>query len=181
MVDDIVARRVWMRLSALDPADPADSRLLTEASKRFTAQRDTSERKAELVAARTELEHVRAARHNLQTDREAGLYDDETGQVMYRESALRLRDQEAVVTARVADLEAAAENTVDIPAEWTEPGEDPIGPGSLWESWDLAERRAFLALFVDAVDIAKAAGRGLRANTEERVGIRWAGEDGDKV
>ena len=187
VVDDIVARRVWMRLAALDPADPADARLLTEAAKRFAAQRDTSEHKAELAAARAELEHVRAARRNLQADREAGLYDDETGQAMYRESALRLRDQEATVTARVADLEAADDDAVSIPAEWTEPGEDPIGPGSLWESWDLTEQRAFLALFVDAVDIAKAAGRGPRANTEGRVSIRWAGEaaadgkDGDDV
>ncbi|MFE7713000.1 recombinase family protein [Streptomyces sp. NPDC057486] len=77
--DDVVARRVWARLTTMDPEDPEDPEdpddlaWLAEAASRFAAQADTGERKAELAAARAELEHVREALKTLYQDRQAGL------------------------------------------------------------------------------------------------------------
>lgn len=172
--DDVVARRVWTRLGALDPEDPNDVEWLEEAARRFAAQQDTSERVAELAAARAELDHVREALRTLYADRQAGLYAGDVGTQMFAESVDRLTAHEARTTQRVAELEAASLDSVSIPAEWTDPAEDPVGPGSTWDTWDLPQRREFLALFIDRVLIAKSVGRGRNANTEERITIRWA-------
>ncbi|MFE9968490.1 recombinase family protein [Streptomyces sp. NPDC005133] len=172
--DDVVTRAVWSRLTAMDPEDPADVAWLDEAARRFAAQEDTSERLAELAAARAELEHVREALRTLYADRQAGLYSGDVGTAMFRESVERLTARESRTAARVDELGTADAGTVAIPAEWVDPGEDPIGPGSPWANWALAERREFLAFFVDRVTVAKSIGRGRNANTEQRITVHWA-------
>lgn len=172
--DDVVTRRVWTRLAAMDPEDPADVAWLDEAARRFAAQQDTFERVAELAAARTELGHVREALRTLYADRQAGLYAGSVGDQMFRESVERLTAHQARTARRVTELEAADTDAVAIPAQWTDPGEDPIGPGSTWAGWRLADRREFLAFFVDRVTVAKSIGRGRNANTAERVSVDWA-------
>ncbi|WP_329450239.1 recombinase family protein [Streptomyces sp. NBC_01724] len=172
--DDVVTRAVWSRLTAMDPEDPADVAWLDEAARRFAAQEDTSERLAELAAARAELEHVREALRTLYADRQAGLYSGDVGTAMFRESVERLTAHESRTAARVDELGTADAGTVAIPAEWVDPGEDPIGPGSPWANWALAERREFLAFFVDRVTVAKSIGRGRNANTEQRITVHWA-------
>ncbi len=174
IADDVVTRAVWSRLEAMDPADPADLEWLAEASRRFAAQADTSGRDAELAAARAELEHVRAALRTLYQDRQDGFYEGTTGRETFRESVERLTAHESRTAERVASLEVDETATISIPSEWTEPGEDPVGPGSLWASWDLQQQREFLALFIDEVRVTKSIGRGRNANTRERVLIRWA-------
>ncbi len=172
--DDEVTRRVWTRLISLDPDDPDDREWLAEASRRFAHQEDTSQREADLAAVRAELEHVRESLRVLYADRQDGLYAGSTGTTMFRESVERLTQHEARTAARLTELEAAAETTVTIPAEWTNPEGDPLGEGSPWRSWDLAQQRTFLALFIDSVRIAKASGRGRHANTRDRILIHWA-------
>ncbi|MGW3596385.1 recombinase family protein [Streptomyces sp. NPDC005167] len=172
--DDVVTRAVWSRLTARDPEDPADVAWLDEAARRFAAQEDTSERLAELAAARAELEHVREALRTLYADRQAGLYSGDVGTAMFRESVERLTAHESRTAARVDELGTADAGTVAIPAEWVDPGEDPIEPGSPWANWPLAERREFLAFFVDRVTVAKSIGRGRNANTEQRITVHWA-------
>ncbi|MEV6384453.1 recombinase family protein [Streptomyces sp. NPDC051773] len=172
--DDVVTRTVWSRLESLDPADPAELDFLAEAARRFAAQQDTSERDAELTAARAELEHVRGALRTLYQDRQDGLYGGETGRRMFSESVTRLTAHEDRTAARVSELEASGPAVIAIPSEWTEPGTGPVGPGSNWDSWDLQERREFIALFVDQIRISKSIGRGRNANTAERVQIVWA-------
>ncbi|MET7549406.1 recombinase family protein [Streptomyces sp. NPDC005479] len=172
--DDVVTRAVWSRLTAMDPEDPADVAWLDEAARRFAAQEDTSERLAELAAARAELEHVREALRTLYADRQAGLYSGDVGTAMFRESVERLTAHESRTAARVDELGTADAGTVAIPAEWVDPGEDPIEPGSPWANWPLAERREFLAFFVDRVTVAKSIGRGRNANTEQRITVHWA-------
>ncbi|MFC4502604.1 zinc ribbon domain-containing protein [Streptomyces vulcanius] len=119
--DDVVARTVWSRLTAPDPEVPEDLEWLAEAARRFAAQADTSERQAELVAARAELEHVREALRTLYTDRQAGLYAGSVGDQMFRESVERLTAHEARTTGRVEELGTAEAGTVAIPSEWTAP------------------------------------------------------------
>ncbi|MEN1890649.1 recombinase family protein [Streptomyces mirabilis] len=161
--DDVVARTVWSRLTALDPRDPEDLEWLAEAARRFAAQADTGERQAELAAARAELEHVREALRTLYVDRQAGLYAGAVGDQMFRESVERLTAHEARTAGRVEALGTSEADTVAIPSEWTAPEGDPLGPESTWAGWDLSARREFLALFVIARH------RGVR----DAVGARW--------
>lgn len=178
--DDVTARRVWSRLEAMDPADPEDREFLAEAARRFAAQQDTGEREAELSAARAELEHVRAALRTVYQDRQDGLYGGETGRQMFMDSVTRLTAHEERTAARVAELGTAGHDAIRIPAEWTEPGTDPLGADSLWAGWDLQEKREFLALFVDQVRVTKSVGRGRNANTEHRIRIKWATAPGSE-
>jgi site-specific DNA recombinase len=173
-VDDVVTRDVWSRLEAMDPADPEDLEFLSEAARRFAAQQDTSERQAELAAARAELEHVRGALRTLYQDRQDGLYGGDTGRTMFTESVTRLTAHEERTAARVAELEDSGPASIAIPLEWTEPDMDPVGPGSTWAGWGLQERREFIALFVDQVRVTKSVGRGRHANTADRVNVIWA-------
>ncbi|MEU9704270.1 recombinase family protein [Streptomyces sp. NPDC047981] len=172
--DDEVSRRVWSRLTALDPSQPDELEWLAEAARRFAMQQETAERDAEVSAARAELEHVRAARATLYDDREAGDYDGETGTRRFREANARLRAHEDRVLARIDELTASVSTSVAIPSDWTGVEGDPIGPGTPWASMSLEDRRSFLAFFVDTVRIAKSVGRGRHANTRDRVLIRWA-------
>jgi hypothetical protein len=169
IVDDTVARRVWARLGNLDMGDPTDRELLAEASTRFAAQQDSSELEAERAAANAELEHVRAALRTLYSDRQEGLYDGSTGRAMFAESVTRLTAHEERTAARVASLAAP-----EVPAEWLEYGEHPTGPGSMWARWTIAEQRQFLGIFLDAVRITPAKGRGHNAKTAERIELDWA-------
>ncbi|MFD6371827.1 recombinase family protein, partial [Streptomyces roseolus] len=147
---------------------------LAEASRRFARQQDTSQRDAERASVRAELEHVRESRRILHVDRLAGVYADETGAQMFRESMARLAAHEERTAERLAELEATGNRSIQIPNEWTSVDGDPIGEGSTWAAWDLEKKREFLALFIDSVRIAKSAGRGRNANTRDRVIVRWA-------
>ncbi|WP_406362886.1 recombinase family protein [Streptomyces sp. NBC_00715] len=169
--DDVVARTVWSRLTALDPED---LEWLAEASRRIAAQADTGARQAELAAARVELEHVREALRTLYSDRQAGLYAGTVGDQMFRESVGRLSAHEERTAGRMEELGTAEAGTAAVPPEWTAPQGDPLGPDSRWAGWDLSERRRFLALFVDRVSVARSVGRGRNANTAERVAVHWA-------
>ncbi|MFH9819900.1 zinc ribbon domain-containing protein [Streptomyces sp. NPDC017230] len=172
--DDEVSRRVWTRLTALDPEDPEDLEWLAEAARRFAHQQDTSQRETERAAARAELEHVRAALRTLWLDRQANLYPGEFGAQMFAESLERLTAHERRVADRLTELDRETAKGIAIPTEWTEVDGDPLGEGSTWAGWDLKMKREFLALFVDSVRIAKSIGRGRNANTRERILIRWA-------
>ncbi|TGB05524.1 recombinase family protein [Streptomyces sp. MZ04] len=168
------AGRVWARLTAMDPEDPDDLEWLAEAARRFARQGDTSQRDAERVSVRAELEHVRESRRILHTDRLAGVYSDKTGTQMFQESMARLSAHEERTAERLAQLDSADSRTIQIPNEWTSVDGDPIGEGSTWAGWDLKTKRDFLALFLDSVRIAKSVGRGRNANTTDRVILKWA-------
>ncbi|MFG3480069.1 recombinase family protein [Streptomyces sp. NPDC047980] len=172
--DDEVSRRVWGRLTSLDPEDPDDREWLAEAAKRYAHQQDTSEEVAEESAARSELEHVREALRTLYEDRQAGLYRGPTGLEMFAESVKRLSEHEERLTVKLSELQRPTAETIRIPSEWTDADGDPIGPGTPWAAMSLEERRTFLAFFVDAVRVAKSVGRGRHANTRDRVSIKWA-------
>jgi DNA invertase Pin-like site-specific DNA recombinase len=174
VTDYEVTRRVWARLTTLDPANPEDLAWLTEASRRFAHQQDTSQQETERAAARAELEHVQAALRTLYEDRQAGFYEGKVGTQMFRDSVERLGAHEERVSERLAELAGDAATGVAIPTEWTEVEGDPVGEGSQWAAWDLKTQREFLALFIDSVRITKAVGRGRNANTRERIIIRWA-------
>jgi DNA invertase Pin-like site-specific DNA recombinase len=172
--DDVTARRVWSRLTTMDPADPDDQEWLAVAAQRFAHQQDTAGAEAERAAIRAELEHVRESMRIVYQDRQDGMYGGTVGTQMFRDSIARLTAHEERMTERLGALDAATAVSIRIPTEWTSPGEDPLGPGSPWSVWDLKRKREFLALFVDSVRVTKSIGRGRNANTRDRIIIRWA-------
>ncbi|MFI2029117.1 recombinase family protein [Streptomyces buecherae] len=174
IADDEVARRVWARLTSMDPENPDDLEWLTEASARYVHQLDTSEYMEEEAAARAELEHVRAALRTMYQDRQDGLYEGDTGRAMFSESVVRLGGQEERLKARLRELERPDVTEIRIPSDWTLVDGDPIGEGSTWAAMDLERKREFLSFFVDSVRVRKAIGRGRNSNTRDRIELRWA-------
>ncbi|WP_455360037.1 recombinase family protein [Streptomyces sp. SYSU K21746] len=179
-VDDVVARRVFARLSAMTPDDYAeldahDQRLLSEAARRFAHQEDRSGTEAQRAELSAALEYTRASLATLYQDRTEGVYSGKTGTRIFRESAERLEKEEARIEAELALLEDRSTDSVSLPiAEWTAAEGDPIGEGSPWAEWTLTERREFLALFIDRVEVSKPLAYGRASKMEDRVDIRWA-------
>lgn len=182
VVNDVVARRVMARLSALtddfENLSDADQALAVEAARRFAHQQDTTgidARRAELTAA---LEYTRDSLATLYRDRAEGAYGGTTGKRMFQDAAVRLSQEEERLERELATLAEHTAEGVTLPfGQWLgEDGGDPVGEGSLWSAWDLAERRALIALFVDRVTLDKASVRGRGSDTAQRVNIVWAGE-----
>lgn len=171
ILDDYVARRVWARLTSAEPTDP----FVIAAAMRFAHQQDTAGVEAERLETQAHLDHVRDSIRELQADRKAGLYRGPDELEVWRATITQYRDYEDSCTAKLAELTDQATERVRVPSEWdVEPGADPIGPGSLWASWDVYERREFLALFVQGVSV----GRGRDDDkkiipVEGRVRIAW--------
>ncbi|MFI1976516.1 recombinase family protein [Streptomyces wedmorensis] len=174
-LDDFVARRVWARLENADMEDEEDMAWVEAAAKRFAHQKDLSSAQEERRETELHLDHVRTSIAELQEDRRRGLYRgrDELG--TWRATMEQYRAYEDQCVARLAELEQETSATVRIPAEWTEPGEDPIGKESPWAAWDIFEKRAFLDLFLSGVSV----GRGRDPETqkyiavEDRVTLHW--------
>lgn len=173
--DDYVARRVWARLTHADMEDKADREWVAAAALRFAAQTDLAGVQEERRETAAHLEHVRQSITELQADRKAGLYRGRDELATWRATMQQYRAFEDQCVARLEELDARTAQTVRVPAEWFEPGDDPLGPDSTWGGWDVYERRAFIGLFLSGV----AVGRGRDPETkkfvpiEERVTLDW--------
>ncbi|MBL1096195.1 recombinase family protein [Streptomyces coffeae] len=178
--DDAVARRVWGKLQALssDPEelDEEETALLREVARRFAHQRDTSGLQQERAATESALAYTRESLRTVYKDRREGAYRGTVGEEMFHDSRRRLEEQEARCEARLAELDKETERATTLPlSDWLGDSDgDPLGEGAPWAVWDMMERRAFLALFVDRVHITPAVGRGRHAKPEKRVRIDWA-------
>ncbi|MER6485762.1 recombinase family protein [Streptomyces virginiae] len=174
--DGIVAERVWARLGALDPSDPDDVEWLSAAAERFAVQGNDPEAAAELAEQEAQLLHVQQSISELAEDREA--YVGPTGRKAFRETMAKYAAHEERCMVRIDELRAAATTSARLPVdEWTESGEgNPFAPEGVWSRWDVAERRAFLALFIDRVTVSAASSK--RGTTydrsNERIEIHWA-------
>jgi DNA invertase Pin-like site-specific DNA recombinase len=175
--DDITARLVWARLMNLDPSDAEDIDVLTEASRRFAFQQDTAGVEAERIATEAALTHTRESMRTLYRDRREGAYKGVIGTEMFHESLERLEGQEERCTARLTELTAIMERSTVLPVnDWLgglDADSDPIGPETLWDRWTLMERREFLSLFVERIDVAPSIGRGRHAKTDKRLTVTW--------
>ncbi|MER6531588.1 recombinase family protein [Streptomyces sp. NPDC001508] len=175
IADDFVARVVWARLENADMDDAEDRAWVAAAALRFAAQTDLAGVQEERRETAAHLEHVRQSIAELQSDRKAGLYRgrDELG--TWRATMEQYRAYEDQCIAQLAELDEMTASTVQIPAEWSEPGEDPLGPGSPWAGWDVFERREFLDLFLIGVSIG--AGRDPETKkyipVEDRITLDW--------
>ncbi|HWK92607.1 MAG TPA: recombinase family protein [Luteimicrobium sp.] len=181
-VEDFLVRAVFKHAGTLDPADSDDLAQLTKAADRFTASRSAGAAlAAERAALEAAAESARASLERLDDDREAGAFDGALGTERYRR-------QVAQLTAHYEDarraLESLPEPTVDlgplldVVSALDDPEADPIGPGSPWAAWDLAERREFLGVFLERVDVRKGSahggnGRGPVFDPVQRLALHW--------
>lgn len=174
-LDEYVARRVWARLTTADMADPADRAWVEAAALRYAAQRDLAGAQEERRETAAHLDHVRTSIAELQADRKAGLYKGRDELETWRATMTQYRAYETECVERLAALDAQTAESVRIPAEWHVESDDPMGPGSPWDGWDVFKRRAFLDLFLSGVSV----GRGRDPETkkyvpiEERVSLAW--------
>ncbi|MGW6394585.1 recombinase family protein [Streptomyces sp. NPDC055103] len=173
--DDYVARCVWERLDGADVDDEEDREWLAQAALRFALQRDLSGVQEERREMAAHLEHVRNSIAELQADRKAGLYRGRDELAMWRATMTQYRNFEDQCTARLEELEEQTTAAIQIPSEWHESGEDPLGPGSPWAEWDVFKRREFLDLFLAGVSVGP--GRDPESRKyiaiEERVTLHW--------
>lgn len=176
--DEAVARRVWGRLGALSPDDEDDVEWLVAAAQRFAVQGGDPVAAADLAEHEAQLEHVQHSMEELYADRKDGLYEGPTGRAAFAATIKKYLAHEERCTARVAELRAAAVTTTRLPVdEWFSDGEgDPFAAGGVWSKWDVDERRAFLALFVEEVvvrPVYSTCGT-IEARTDARIDIVWA-------
>jgi DNA invertase Pin-like site-specific DNA recombinase len=158
-VDDWVARRVMALITTSD-GDDATLEILAEATRRYglrTEAPQTAGERAELTRARAV---DTTALEELYDREEAGDYDDPVGRKRFRQRKDAILGRINAATARLAELDEADSPALPI-QEWVgEPDEDPIGPGSWWHGASLDDRRDFLRLFVERVEVRKAASKG---------------------
>lgn len=174
--DKIVAERVWARLGALEAGNPDDVEWLSAAAERFAVQGADPEAAAELAEQEAQLQHVQQSIEELSEDRDA--YVGPTARKAFRDIMAKYAAHEARCARRIDELRASATTSARLPIdEWTEAGDgDPFDPEGVWARWDVAERRSFLALFVNSVTVAPVASKHGSAaeNAEKRLEIVWA-------
>jgi DNA invertase Pin-like site-specific DNA recombinase len=165
---------VFRRIAALDPEDEADLRLLAEVATRHGAQTADPIAEAERSTLTAARDTALATLERLDDDRAAGLFDGELGAKRYARQVDALTRRHAEAEEALAALPSGS---IDITA-WL----DSVGvagePGAGFDTWSLEERREFLALFVDRVEVLKAAYRGTRNDRfrpQERFRLWWAG------
>ncbi|MEW1693924.1 recombinase family protein [Streptomyces sp. NPDC093249] len=173
--DDYVARCVWARLDGADMDDEEDREWVAEAALRFALRRDLSGVQEEKRETTAHLEHVRNSIAELQADRKAGLYRGRDELAMWRATMTQYRTFEDQCTSELDELNEKTTAAIQVPSEWSEPGDDPLGPGSPWAVWDVFKRREFLDLFLVGVSV----GPGRNPETrkyiavEDRVTLHW--------
>ncbi|MER5206175.1 recombinase family protein [Streptomyces sp. NPDC002825] len=168
--DQIIAERVWARLSALDPSDPDGVELLAVAGARFAKQGADPEAAEELAEQEARLAHVQQSIKERAEDRES--YEGPPARRAFAETMSKYADHEERCVERIAELSAASVVSTRLPLdEWTEHGDgDPFGPGGIWSRRDVDERRAFLDVFVDHITVAPVTTK--RGTTRERTDTR---------
>ncbi|MET9480924.1 recombinase family protein [Streptomyces sp. NPDC006638] len=173
--DEVVAQRVWARLGGLDASDPEDIEWLAVAAERFAVQGTDPEAAAELAEQQAQLEHVQQSIQELSEDR--GAYAGRTARRAFAETMSRYAAHEDRCDARIKELTAQAATSARLPIdEWFSNSEDPFSPEGVWSRWNVTERRSFLSLFVDHVDVAAALTKQgpARERADERIEVKWA-------
>ncbi|WP_314222972.1 recombinase family protein [Streptomyces zaehneri] len=178
-IEDHVARAALAKVSSADEDVPETLELIEEATRRFAATIASPElvaERAELVMRKKDRE---IALNELYDDLENDVYSGPIGRERFKVKKAEMEGEIAGLDSRIAEL-----SRMEMPAlpieQWVggdEPDGDPIGPGSWWYSASHEERRSFLRLFIDRIEITKAEGRGNRweeYDAGKRVTIEWA-------
>ena len=175
LTDDHVARQVWSRVLAADPLDPADAELLTAAAQRFARQQDTVGVAIECNELEAQVTHTQERLAQVYADRQAGLYKGKVGTAAFTEAVTSLQDSEERCGSQLRELRALQVDSVRLPLdEWIGDSQgDPIGEGSPWTAWTMQQRRQFLQVWVEWVEVLpRVTGKG--DDIAERIVIHWA-------
>jgi DNA invertase Pin-like site-specific DNA recombinase len=179
-LDPYVVGRIFAKIATADDhEDNEDTQLiLHEAARRWgrlVEAPETAGQRTELLAERADA--VKAL-EELYEDRKAGGYKGVMGRRAFldEEAAHTLRMQGAEERLRELD---AAQNPILPIGEWLgEPGTDPMGKDSWWGKSALEDRRVFIKLFIDRVEVRKLP-KGVNRpgrvpDVRSRVVIHWA-------
>jgi DNA invertase Pin-like site-specific DNA recombinase len=173
-LDQYVAGRIMARIGTADHEDEATLAMLWEATRRFGKLTEAPETTGERASLLSERHDALGALNELYEDRAAGGYGGAIGRKHFlkAEAAATARLQGA--EARLAELDQAQNPIMPI-GEWLgEPGTDPTGPDSWWGRSAMPERRAFVALFIDRIEILRNPSAGAQTPVEQRVRLTWA-------
>lgn len=178
-IEDHVARAVLAKVSSADEDDPETLELIEEATRRFAATIASPElvtERAEILMRKKDRE---TALNELYDDLDNDVYSGPIGRERFKEKKADLEKEIGALESRITELSQV--EMPELPIEqWIggdDPDGDPIGPGSWWHSAPHEEKRSFLRLFVDRIEVAKAESRGNRwkdYDAGERVTIEWA-------
>ncbi|MEU9388659.1 recombinase family protein [Streptomyces sp. NPDC048324] len=175
--DEYVARKVWARLMAIDPANEDDMALMAAVSERFARQQDTAGVTLECNELEAQIKHTEQSLLEIYADKKAGLYKGAVGRAAFAEAVQSMQRTEEVCRTRLKELRSMQVQTVKVPLDdWRKGalGEDPIGPGSLWAEWGMIKRREFLSFWLDHVEIGPRKNKGRFQDIADRVTVHWA-------
>ena len=178
-LDDYVARRIFALIATADTGDDLDTlNIIGEATRLFGVASADPVTAAQRGTISGELDDAERSLNDLDDDRKAGGYSGAIGRRRFLEEERALGDRIEVLTAELADIDAAASPTLPIEQWLGEPGTDPIGPGSWWSGASLAERRLMVTLFVKRITITKAPEGMTRPPIETRIAaFEWVSPD----
>jgi DNA invertase Pin-like site-specific DNA recombinase len=173
VLDEYVARRIFALIQTAE-SDPETLDILWEATRRYGAALEAPERAGERAALVAERADAVAALDELYATRKAGGYRGARGVAMFVAEESEMLSRMEAAEERIRGLEANDTPALPI-GEWLpeDPGADPIGEGSWWHSASIADRRAFVKLFIRRIVVRKAERRGIHASVERRVTIEW--------
>ncbi|MDN4479902.1 recombinase family protein [Demequina muriae] len=186
--DDFVALAVFSRLATLAPTPMGpddddslrdeDAALLLTLTERFAAREEDPETTALRARLRETIAQLEGALYRLDDDRQEGFYDGALGTERYRRQSATLSAKYAKATEALEQVPVATGNGLvpwlDALSTTQDPNEGPLGDGSIWAKWDVAERRDFLALVIDHVRVRKGTRNGGVFDAASRLEIRWA-------
>ncbi|WP_406172027.1 recombinase family protein [Streptomyces sp. NBC_00996] len=176
-LDDHVVRSTFALIAAAE-WDEESREILERVAAHYAEINETSETAQERNTVVQERADATRALTQLYDDREL-FAGDPVGRARWQED---IKAQQARLRAADSRLEALGQaGSLTLPiGEWLESDNgDPLGPGSWWESANLAERRSFVSLFVRRIEVRKARsdeksrGNKAKAVIEGRVSIEW--------
>ncbi|MFD4523736.1 recombinase family protein [Streptomyces sp. NPDC058470] len=181
-IEEYLARRV-LAVIATAHDDEATMTVLAHASARYAheqEQQDSSQVAQERDRLLTERANLRHSRQKHHADKQhimlKGGFIDAVAQDEWDKTERVLAEHMKALDARIAELGNSKQVELPCSAWLPSDGSDPVGPGSWWDQATRDDKRAFLRLFLDGVEVRKAyrhAGQGVP--TESRVSITWAG------
>lgn len=181
-VDEYVARRVFSLIETAE-GDEETSAILAEATRVFGRTVESPELAGERTALIGQRVETATALNELYEDKAAGGYRGPRGRQAFINEEAALTERLEAADARLAELDAATNPHLPI-ASWLDredPSGDVLGAGSWWDRATLAERQAFIRLFVARVTVGKSdipngrypAGR----SASDRVTVAWVQAD----
>jgi len=180
-LDDHVARSIFALFDAAE-WHPESRSILERVAVRYAQVNETPETAQERQAVLHDRADALRALQQLYDD--ADLYrGDPVGRERWQADVQAQQARVGAADQRLEALGRAGSLTLPI-GTWTESdNDDPLGPGSWWESATLAERRSFVALFVRRIVVRKALpseksrGNKAKAVIEGRVTIEWVSSE----